>query len=139
MSKQVGVPFLMFSKLEFLRSTSKVKVISLYIRYLGLINLQHFFFQRNMFSEHIANNTHEVSLLHYENLPMQYKEIFELENLKIFRGIFFYIFLIFAQNIDCGYSLEPPRRGGSNEYPQSMFLSKNKKNRHTPAYPSFTI
>ena len=33
----------------------------------------------------------------------------------------FYIFLISAQNIDCGYSLEPPRRGGSNEYPQSMF------------------
>ena len=27
------------------------------------------------------------------------------------------IFLIFAQNIDCGYTLEPPRRGGSNEYP----------------------
>ena len=39
------------------------------------------------------------------------------------------IFLIFAQNIDCGYTLEPPRRGGSNEYPQSVFLSKNKKNR----------
>ena len=34
-------------------------------------------------------------------------------------------FHISAQNIDCGYSLEPPRRGGSNEYPQSMFLSKN--------------
>ena len=33
------------------------------------------------------------------------------------------------QNIDCGYSLEPPRRGGSNEYTQSMFWSKNKKNR----------
>ena len=30
-------------------------------------------------------------------------------------------FLIFAQNIDCGHSLEPPRRGGSNEYQQSMF------------------
>ena len=26
-----------------------------------------------------------------------------------------------GQNIDCGYSLEPPRRGGSNEYSQSMF------------------
>ena len=25
------------------------------------------------------------------------------------------------QNIDCGYSLEPPRRGGSNVYPQSIF------------------
>ena len=31
------------------------------------------------------------------------------------------IFHISAQNIDCGYSLEPPRRGGSNEYSQSMF------------------
>ena len=30
-------------------------------------------------------------------------------------------FLIFAQNIDCGYKLEPPQRVGSNEYPQSMF------------------
>ena len=47
----------------------------------------------------------------------------------------FDIFLIFAQNIDCGYMLEPPRRGGSNEYPQSMFWIKNKKNRYTPAYP----
>ena len=31
------------------------------------------------------------------------------------------IFHISAQNIDCGYSLEPPHRGGSNKYPQSMF------------------
>ena len=47
-----------------------------------------------------------------------------------FTGVYI-IFLISAQNIDYGYSLEPPRRGGSNEYPQSMFwaeiwkLSKN--------------
>ena len=44
-----------------------------------------------------------------------------------------------AQNIDCGYPLEPPQRGGSNEYPQSMFLSRNKKNNVTPVNPSFTI
>ena len=31
------------------------------------------------------------------------------------------IFHISAQNIDCGYALEPPRRGGSNTYTQSMF------------------
>ena len=37
-----------------------------------------------------------------------------------FTGVYI-IFLISAQNIDFGYSLEPPRRGGSNEYPQSMF------------------
>ena len=29
--------------------------------------------------------------------------------------------------------------GGSNEYPQSMFWSNNKKNRYTPAYPSFAM
>ena len=28
--------------------------------------------------------------------------------------------LIFAKNIDCAYTLEPPHGGGSNEYPQSM-------------------
>ena len=31
------------------------------------------------------------------------------------------------------------RWGGSNEYPQSMFLSKNKKNNVYPVNPSFTI
>ena len=41
------------------------------------------------------------------------------------------IFHISAQNIDCG---------GSNEYPQSIFLSRNKKNNvYTPANPNFTI
>ena len=44
-----------------------------------------------------------------------------------------------AQNIDCGYSLEPPRRGGYNDYPKSMFLSRNKKIIYTPVNPSFTI
>ena len=47
------------------------------------------------------------------------------------------IFNISAKNIDCGYSLEPPRRGGSNEYPQSMFLSSNKKHIVYPYKPHF--
>ena len=59
--------------------------------------------------------------------------------MEIFQLKKFDIFLIFAQIIDSGYTLEPPRRGGSNEYPQSMFWSKNKKNRYTPANPIFTI
>ena len=33
-----------------------------------------------------------------------------------FTGVYV-IFLILLKNIDCGYSLEPPRAGGSNEYP----------------------
>ena len=47
------------------------------------------------------------------------------------------IFHISAQNIDCGNSLEPPRRGGSNEYPQSMFLSRHKKNNIYHCKPQF--
>ena len=47
------------------------------------------------------------------------------------------IFLISAQNIDCGYLLEPPRQGSSKEYPQSMLLSRNKKNNIYPGKPEF--
>ena len=47
------------------------------------------------------------------------KETFQIKNADIFH--------ISAQKIDCGYSLEPPRRGGSNEYPQSMFWAKLEK------------
>ena len=46
------------------------------------------------------------------------------------------IFHIFAQIIDCEYSLELPQRG-SSEYPQSMFLSRNKKNNVYPCKPQF--
>ena len=47
------------------------------------------------------------------------------------------IFHISAQNIDFGYSLEPPRRGDSNEYQQPMFLSRNKENNVYPCQPQF--
>ena len=40
-----------------------------------------------------------------------------------FTGVYI-IFLICAQNIGFVYSLEPPRRGGSNEYPQSIFWAE---------------
>ena len=63
--------------------------------------------------------------------------IFFRSKINNFQRKMFDIFLIFAQNIDCGYTLELPR--GSNEYPQSMFWSKNKKNRYTPANPSLAI
>ena len=40
-----------------------------------------------------------------------------------FTGVYI-IFVISAQNIHSGYSLEPPRRGGSNENSQSMFWAE---------------
>ena len=56
-------------------------------------------------------------------------ENFQVKNSDIFHN--------FAQNIDCRHSLEPPRQGGSNEYPQSMFLSRNKKMMFTPVKVGF--
>ena len=43
-----------------------------------------------------------------------------------FTGVYI-IFVISAQNIDCGHSLEPPRRGGSNEYHKLCFEQKYEK------------
>ena len=40
----------------------------------------------------------------------------------VYRGKHYFSYS--AQNIDCGYLLEPPCRVGSNEYPQSMFWAE---------------
>ena len=47
-------------------------------------------------------------LMHYANTPMQYTAIFHGCKNVHFQMIFLMFFLIFAQNIDCGYTLEPP-------------------------------
>ena len=48
-------------------------------------------------------------LPHYENMPMQYTAIFHGCKNVHFEMKICNIFLIFAQNIDCGYTLEPPQ------------------------------
>ena len=57
----------------------------------------------------------------YENFQIKYSDILHIS----------------VQNIDCWYSLEPPRQGGSNAYLQSMFLSRIKKNNVYPCKPHF--
>ena len=54
---------------------------------------------------------------------------FQIKNSDIFHNS--------VQNIDCGYSLEPPQRGGSNEYPQTMFSAEIRKIVSTPYKPQF--
>ena len=54
------------------------------------------------------------------------------ENLQIKNSDSFHMS---AQNTDCGYLLEPPRSGGSNENPQSVFLSRKEKNNAYPCKP----
>ena len=82
----------------------------------------------------MAQSRHDRKIVdwHYENMPMHYTEISSLVKIKNFHGDIFDI----CTHIDCGYT-EPPRRGSSIEYPQSMLLSKNKKNGCTPYQPQF--
>ena len=75
---------------------------------------------------------------HYKNMPILLKN-FTTEKKWKFSDINSDIFLISAQNINCGYSLELPQWSNSNEYPQSMFFSRNKKNNVYPCKPSFTL
>ena len=75
--------------------------------------------------------------VHYENTPIQIYWKFFTKNNEHFQIKNSDIFHISAQNIDWGYWLEPPRRGGSNEYPQSMILNRNKKNNVYPCKPQF--
>ena len=81
--------------------------------------------------KHAYSNILKILAPKNENFQIKYSDIFHIS----------------AQNIDCGYSLEPPRdcryslepphRGGSNEYPQSMFSSRYKKNNAYPCKPQF--
>ena len=56
---------------------------------------------------------------------MQYTEIFSAVKIKI--SLKKYSFNNFAQNIKCVHTLQPLRRRGSNEYPESMFRAKIRK------------
>ena len=55
------------------------------------------------------------------NTQPQVRHLFFNQKVLIF-------FLFFHKNICCGYSLEVPHWGASNEYPQHMFLWRSKKN-----------
>ena len=63
----------------------------------------------------------------YRKVHLQKTENFQIKSSDIVH--------ISAQNIV--YSFEPPRWGGSNEYSQSMFLSKIEKNNIYPCKPQF--
>ena len=81
----------------------------------------------------------QSNVVHYENTPIQIYGKFHLRKTENFQIKNSDIFHISAQNIDCGYPLEPPQRGGYNEYPQSMFYAVTRKIMYTPVNPSFTI
>ena len=69
------------------------------------------------YTTYILNTTITSGKYVHKKYTPSYPNIYS--NIWACRGI--PIFLIFAQKIDSGYSLEPRRRGGSNVFPQSMF------------------
>ena len=84
------------------------------------------------------NVDQDLCCSHYENTTIQiYRKFHHQKKNWKFSDKNSDIFYISALNIDCGYSLEPPRRGGSKEYLQSMFWSRNKKNNVYPCKPQF--
>ena len=66
-----------------------------------------------------------------ENFTTKKKENFQIKTSDIFH--------IPVQNIYCGYSLEPPWWGGSNEYPQSRFWAEIRKIMYTPVNQFYYI
>ena len=131
-----------FLSAEFAQSVFKVKTPHICGSIFFLLFLRNILFwvyslEKPWWGTSNVYRQHNFSGRHYENTPIQLYRKFHLQILNIFRWKIWYFFHISAQNIDCGYSLEPPRRGGSNEYPQSMFLSRNKKNNVYPCKPQF--
>ena len=55
-----------------------------------------------------------------------------------FTGVYI-ISLFLLKNVDCGYSLEPPRRGGSNEYHNLCFEQKYEKKKKTTEFVSENV
>ena len=73
----------------------------------------------------VSLRTKSATIVHYENMPIhiEWKFYHQKRKWKFSDQKFWFFFHISAQNIECGYLLEPP-----NEYPEYMILSKNKKN-----------
>ena len=62
---------------------------------------------------------------HHENTPIYFDPLKpHFYTVKRWFAGLYIIFLISAQKHRCGYSWEPPCRGGSHEYPQSVFWAE---------------
>ena len=105
----------------------------------GLLGYLHLFMHTEMLNISVLFLPTWLFARHYKNTPVQIYWEFYDQKMKTFRWKFIIFFFYFCSKIDCGYSLEPPRRGGSNEYPQSMFWAEIRKNNIYPCKPSFTI
>ena len=91
-------------------------------------HLTHYIYTTSL--RHMVSTTKTRLFKYIENFSTKKYKLSDEKNLEMF--------MILLKIIDCGYLLEPPRMDGSNEYPQSMFLSRNKGINVDPVNPSFT-
>ena len=83
---------------------------------------------------HYFTMTIYIYKLLYPTEKLRYFYCFSTKNcyIALDKALFFHqkmsiFFLFLNENICCGYSLQGPHRGTSNEYPQHTFLGSNKK------------
>ena len=69
-------------------------------------------------------------------MPIQIYRNFHLQKLKKLQAKHANIVHISAENINCAYSLEPPGRCGSKEYP-TIYVFEQKKENVYPCKPQF--
>ena len=72
------------------------------------VHVLSYYFKSITLRRHAFSNILKISQPKNENFQIKNSDIFHVS----------------VQKIDCGNLLEPPHRGGSNEYPQSMFEQK---------------
>ena len=98
--------------------------------------------QKRSWQCHVFIDTYMHTYFHYEKpAHAMYRDLFSsIKTCKFHwkKMTFFFFFVLFAQNTDRGHTQETPRRGGSNEHPQSALRSKTMKNMYTLPYRGFT-
>ena len=77
--------------------------------------------------------------MHNENTSIQIYRKFYLKKWKFLDKKNFDIFYISAQNIDCGYSLEPPPEAVLTSTHNLCFWAEIRKVMYIPVKPSFAI
>ena len=76
---------------------------------------------------------------HYENMPSQiyWKFYHQKKKKNQIKKFWYFSYYCSKHRLWVLVRTASPRRGGSNEYPQSMFLSRNKKNNVYPCKPQY--
>ena len=129
-SSTTGQHFLFYSRFFFLRSITWTLSILFLIIILKMFSksLKTLIYKLWLFQVFGISWARRTDMMHItQTCPcsiLQYFTAVKFVNFQMKK--MFVFFLIFAQNIDRGYTLESPHWGGSNEYPRSMFKSINE-------------